>query len=41
MPQVKGYHEIHSLYGPSHRKRTFPQADWSFLVHAARNLASA
>lgn len=41
MPRVSGYHEIHGLYGPSHRKRAFPQADWSFLVHAARNLASA
>lgn len=41
MPRVSGYHEIHGLYGPSHRKRTFPHADWSFLVHAARNLASA
>lgn len=41
MPKVSGYREIHSLYGPSHRKRTFPHADWSFLVHAARNLASA
>ncbi len=41
MPRVNGYQEIHSLYGPSHRKRAFPQADWSFLVHAARNLASA
>lgn len=41
MHRVNGYHEIHSLYGPSHRKRTFPQADWSFLIHTARNLASA
>ncbi len=41
MPRVAGYQEIHSLYGPSHRKRTFPHADWSFLIHAARNLASA
>ncbi len=41
MPRVTGCHEIHSLYGPSHRKRTFPHADWSFLIHAARNLASA
>ena len=41
MPRVNGFREIHSLYGPSHRKKTFPQADWSFLVHAARNLASA
>jgi len=41
MPRVSGYQEIHSLYGPSHRKRAFPQADWSFLIHTARNLASA
>ena len=41
MPKVNGYREIHSLYGPAHRKKTFPQADWSFLIHAARNLASA
>lgn len=41
MPRVVGYQEIHSLYGPSHRKRAFPHADWSFLIHAARNLASA
>ena len=41
MARVNGYREIHSLYGPSHRKKAFPQADWSFLVHAARNLASA
>ncbi len=41
MPRVNGYREIHSLYGPSHRKKAFPQADWSFLVHAARNMASA
>jgi len=40
MPRINGYQEIHSLYGPSHRKRAFPHADWSFLVHAARNLAS-
>jgi len=41
MARVNGYREIHSLYGPSHRKKAFPQADWSFLVHASRNLASA
>ena len=41
MPRVTGYQEIHTLYGPAHRKRTFPQADWSFLVHSARNLCSA
>ncbi|KAB2929225.1 MAG: hypothetical protein F9K25_11110 [Candidatus Contendobacter sp.] len=41
MSRVNGYREIHSLYGPAHRKKAFPQADWSFLVHAARNMASA
>ncbi|MCC8998503.1 MAG: hypothetical protein LM522_03235, partial [Candidatus Contendobacter sp.] len=41
MPRVNGYREIHSLYGPAHRKKAFPQADWSFLVHTARNLSSA
>ncbi|MBK8755374.1 MAG: hypothetical protein IPL99_28755 [Candidatus Competibacteraceae bacterium] len=41
MPRVNGYREIHSLYGPAHRKKAFPHADWSFLVHAARNLSSA
>ena len=40
MPKVSGYQEIHSLYGPAHRKRAFPQADWSFLIHAARNPVS-
>ncbi len=41
MPKIDGYWEIHGLYGPAHRKKTFPQADWSFLIHAGRNLASA
>ncbi|PIE83360.1 MAG: hypothetical protein CSA09_02510 [Candidatus Contendobacter odensis] len=41
MRRLSGYHEIHNLYGPAHRKRIFPHADWSFLVHAARNLSSA
>jgi DNA-binding helix-hairpin-helix protein with protein kinase domain len=41
MPRVTGYKEIHILYGPSHRKQEFPQADWAFLIHVARNLASA
>lgn len=41
MARVNGYREIHSLYGPAHRKKAFPRADWAFLAHAARNLASA
>ncbi|MCB1658726.1 MAG: hypothetical protein KDI39_10915, partial [Pseudomonadales bacterium] len=32
---------IHHLYNPSQRKKDFPQADYAFLVHAARNLAAA
>lgn len=32
---------IHHLYNPSQRKLDFPQADYAFLVHAARNLAAA
>ncbi len=40
MPKVKNYREIHHLYGPAHRKRDFPTADWAFLIHAARNVAS-
>ena len=41
MPRVIKHKEIHHLYGPAHRKRDFPMADWSFLIHAARNIASA
>jgi DNA-binding helix-hairpin-helix protein with protein kinase domain len=40
MPKVQNYREIHHLYGPAHRKRDFPTADWAFLIHAARNVAS-
>jgi DNA-binding helix-hairpin-helix protein with protein kinase domain len=39
MPKVSGYREIHNLYGPAYRKREFPQADWAFLIYAARNVA--
>jgi DNA-binding helix-hairpin-helix protein with protein kinase domain len=41
MPRVSGYREVHELYGPAHRKVQFPHADWSFLIHAARNVAAA
>ncbi|MBE9013414.1 hypothetical protein IQ250_24790 [Pseudanabaenaceae cyanobacterium LEGE 13415] len=40
MPKVENYREIHHLYGPAHRKRDFPKADWAFLIHAARNVAN-
>jgi DNA-binding helix-hairpin-helix protein with protein kinase domain len=41
MPKIAGYKEIHKLYGPSHRQREFPDADWAFLVHTAANCAAA
>jgi DNA-binding helix-hairpin-helix protein with protein kinase domain len=40
MPKVVGK-LIHTLYSPADRKRTFPTADWSFLVHTAMNCALA
>jgi DNA-binding helix-hairpin-helix protein with protein kinase domain len=40
MPKVLNYREIHNLYSPASRKRDFPAADWAFLIHAARNVAS-
>lgn len=41
MPKLSGYYPIHTLYSPANRKFSFPKADWAFLVHTARNLASA
>ena len=41
MPKLSGYLPIHILYSPANRKFSFPKADWAFLIHAARNLASA
>jgi DNA-binding helix-hairpin-helix protein with protein kinase domain len=41
MPRVSGHREVHELYGPAHRKVQFPNADWAFLIHAARNIAAA
>src|SRR4051812_45882347 len=41
MPRVHGYKEVHALYGPKQRLSDFPQADWEFLVWAARNIAAA
>ena len=40
MPAVQGK-EIHELYGPKERFLNFPSARWDFLVHVARNCASA
>ena len=41
MPRIADAEPIHKVYGPTHRKETFPQADWRFLVRAAKNLAAA
>lgn len=41
MPKVSGFEAIHKLYSPAHRRQTFPNADWAFLVHVARNCAAA
>jgi len=41
MPQITDCEPIHRVYGPSHRKESFPNADWKFLVRTAKNLAAA
>jgi DNA-binding helix-hairpin-helix protein with protein kinase domain len=41
MPRIADAEPIHKVYGPTHRKETFPHADWRFLVRAAKNLAAA
>jgi len=41
MPRVDKASEIHELYGPKHRQTEFPNADWCFLIRAARNCAAA
>ncbi len=41
LPRIRGFKDIHRLYGPAHRKLEFPRADWAFLLYTARNLAAA
>jgi DNA-binding helix-hairpin-helix protein with protein kinase domain len=41
MPRIVGYLEIHHLYSVAQRKKDFPEADWGFLLHTARNCAIA
>ena len=41
MPKVAAAEPIHELYAPGARKRTFPEADYRFLVRAALNAARA
>jgi DNA-binding helix-hairpin-helix protein with protein kinase domain len=41
LPKIVGQRAIHELYSPADRKVEFPFADWTFLVHVARNCAAA
>lgn len=41
MPKIANHKDIHKLYSPKSRKHEFPKADFSFLVHAAANIARA
>lgn len=41
MPRVVGAEPLHELYAPGPRKRSFPDADYRFLVRAALNAARA
>ena len=41
MPKITGWEPVHKVYGPSHRKELYPDADWRFLLRAAKNLAAA
>jgi DNA-binding helix-hairpin-helix protein with protein kinase domain len=41
MPKVVARKDIHELYSPKSRARTFPEADFCFLVHVCGNIARA
>src|SRR5215471_16593476 len=41
MRRIKGHKGIHVLYTPKSRLNEFPNARWTFLIHAATNLARA
>lgn len=41
MTRVDGAEPLHELYAPGARKRTFPQADFRFVLRAALNVARA
>lgn len=41
MPKIVGHLEIHHLYSVAQRKKEFPDVDWGFLLHTARNCAIA
>jgi len=41
MPRIADHKEIHHLYSVAQRKKDFPEVDWGFLLHTARNCAIA
>ncbi len=41
MKKLAGYVPLHNLFSPMDRKRLFPDKGYNFLVHVARNLATA
>ena len=41
MPRLHDYKDLFELYIPASRKKAFPNADWKFLIWAARNMAAA
>ena len=41
MPRISGHQPAHLLYSPKSRRSAFPDADFSFLLHVASNIARA
>jgi hypothetical protein len=41
MPRLASQLPLHELFGPRRRQELFPDAHWTFLVHAALNVARA
>ncbi|BAV08754.1 protein kinase and helix-hairpin-helix DNA-binding domain-containing protein [Filimonas lacunae] len=41
MKKLNGYVPLHMLFSPMDRKKLFPDKGYNFLVHVARNLATA
>jgi DNA-binding helix-hairpin-helix protein with protein kinase domain len=41
MKKLVNYVPLHMLFGPMDRKKLFPEKGYNFLVHVARNLATA
>jgi DNA-binding helix-hairpin-helix protein with protein kinase domain len=41
MPKLASQLPLHELFGPRRRQELFPDAHWTFLVHAALNVARA